>query len=80
MNDSESWEMIQKLVSNGAGDLFISQFEAYIKESLTEAQLQPLGELEPVLKNIVASKPDNIKFTLDSIIELSKKGAILGRR
>lgn len=80
MNESESWIKIQKLVQAGAGHLYIEQFAEYIRNSLTEEQLKPLGNLEDSLKNMVERKPDNIKELLDGLIDLAKKGVILGRR
>jgi hypothetical protein len=80
MIDEPTWIKIQQMVDVGIGHLAIPQLVEYLKNELTELQLKPLGNLEEMFHKIFETKVDDIKFKMESIVILSKQGAITGVR
>lgn len=77
--DQNLWDKCQILVDAGVGHLVKHLYIEELKKRLTSSQLEKLGDLSPALDHFFVSKA-NMQHLIDTLVELSKCGAILGPR
>jgi hypothetical protein len=77
--DKELWDKCQLFVDASLGyivkDLYLEEFA----RRLTANELAKLGDLSSVLDDLMASK-NNMKKLINGLIELTKKGVIIGQK
>ena len=77
--DKELWDRCQMLVDAGMGHIVKHLYVEEIETNLTAEQLAKLGDISSMLDRTMTAK-QNMKQLIDAIIELSKRGVILGPR
>lgn len=80
MMDNPTWDTLSILHSNADFQTINKFLVAYIKASLSEEQLFPLGNLSTAVEELTQNKSlEEIKTSVEGLIHLAKEGVIFRR-
>lgn len=77
--DTDLWDKCQMLVDAGMGHLVVHLYKKELEDNLSAQQLQRLGDISSFLQKMM-EKDIKMKNVISVLIDMSRKGAILGTK